>query len=149
MKILLRICLLAGVFVLAFLLALSALAQKTNSPHDRGAGQNSPAYERGYRQGLKDREDNLEPSGGDANRNDGADLPAYHRGYHAGFCHAERSKTGYYTGTYHDYGPPVIRNGYYGYNAPSAYCENDRGDTAQPQGGSGGGQSRVEYGGGG
>jgi hypothetical protein len=149
MKILLRACWLAGPLGLAVLLALPAGAQKTKSQGDQINHQNSPAYQRGYRQGLKDRQDNLEPNAGSANRNDGADLPAYNSGYRAGYCHDEGSRTGYYTGTYHDYAPPVIRNGYYGYNAPSAYCENGSSHAAHHQGDPEAQQNRVEYGGGG
>ena len=149
MKILVRACLLAGPLSLAVLLALPAGAQKTNSQGDQINRENSLAYQRGYRQGLKDRHDNLEPNFGYANRNDGADLPAYNSGYRVGYCHDERGKTGYYNGTYQDYGPPVLRNGYYGYNAPSAYCENGSSNSAHHQGDPQAQQNRVEYGGGG
>ena len=145
MKILLR---LAAPLGLVVLLALPAGAQKTNSPGDQSSSQNSPAYQRGYRQGLKDRRDNLEPDAGYASGN-GADRPAYSSGYRAGYCYDEGSKTGYYTGTYHDYGPPVIRNGYYGYNAPSAYCEKGSGNGARHQADPKAQQNHVEYGGGG
>jgi len=149
MKILLRAYLLAGVFGLAVLLVLPAGAQKTNSPGDQSNSQNSPAYQRGYQQGLKDQRDNLEPNAGYANRTVSADRPAYDSGYRAGYCYDEGSKTGYYNGAYHDYGPPVLRNGYYGYNAPSAYCENASGNAARHPGDSKAQQNHVEYGGGG
>lgn len=149
MKILQRVCMLAGPFGLAVLLALPAGAQKTNSQGDQIDSQNSPAYQQGYRQGLKDREDNFEPGARHVNWNDGAVLPAYNSGYRAGYCHEDRSKTGYYNGIY-GYGPPVIRNGYYGYNAPNPYCENNRGkDTLFYRGNLKAPQNRVEYGGGG
>jgi hypothetical protein len=89
MKIPLRACWLAGPLGLTVLLALPAGAQKTNSQGDQINHQNSQAYQRGYRQGLKDRRDNLEPNAGDANWNDGADLPAYNSGYRAGYCYDE------------------------------------------------------------
>jgi len=149
MKILLHACWLAGPFGLGVLLALSAGAQKANSPGDQIAPQDSSAYQRGYRQGLKDWRDNLEPNAGYTRPIHSADLPAYNNGYRAGYCNGERSKTGYYTGTYHDYGPPVLRNGYYGYNAPSAYCEKGSGNAAHHQGDPEAQQNRVEYGGGG
>jgi len=149
MKNFVRACLLAGLLGLAVLLALPASAQKPNSQGDQANHQNSPAYQRGYRQGLKDRGDNREPNPGYAQGNGEADRPTYDSGYRAGYCHNEETRTGYYTGTYHDYAPPIIRNGYYGYNAPSAYCEKDgdsatrhRGDPKTPQ-------NHVEYGGGG
>jgi hypothetical protein len=148
MKILLRTCLLAGTLGLAGLLAFPAGAQKTNSQGDQASHQGSPAYQRGYRQGLKDRQDNVEPNAGSAS-NDGADRPAYNSGYRTGYCRDEKSKTGYYTGTYHDYAPPVIRNGYYGYNAPSVYCEKDDGNATHHRGDPNAQQNRVEYGGGG
>jgi hypothetical protein len=149
MKILLRAWLLAGPLGWAILLALPAGAQRTNSQDDQINHQNSQAYQRGYRQGLKDRRDNLEPNAGTTNRNDGADLPAYNSGYRAGYCYDEGSRTGYYNGTYSSYGPPVIRNGYYGYNAPRSYCEKGSGNAAHHQGDPEAEQNRVEYGGGG
>ena len=149
MKIILRACWLAGPLVWAVLLAVPAGAQKSNSPGDHINSQNSPAYQRGYRQGLKDRRDNLEPNAGNASRSDGADLPLYSSGYRAGYCNDEGSRTGYYNGTYHDYAPPVIRNGYYGYNAPSAYCKNGSRNATQPPADPKAQQNRVEYGGGG
>jgi len=148
MKIFLHACWLAGPLGLAVLLALPAGAQKANSPGDQANSQNSPAYQRGHQQGARDRRDNLEPAARYANGN-GADRPAYDSGYRAGYCYDEGSRTGYYTGAYHDYGPPVLRNGYYGYNAPSAYCENGSGNTAHHPGDPQAQQNRVEYGGGG
>ncbi|MGO9208705.1 MAG: hypothetical protein ACLPXM_20585 [Terriglobales bacterium] len=148
MKILLRACWLAGPFGLAVLLVLPAGAQKTTSPGDQSNSQNSLAYQHGYQQGLKDRRDNLEPDAG-YGRGDSADRPAYNSGYRAGYCRDEASKTGYYTGAYHDYAPPVMRNGYYGYNAPSAYCEKGSGNAARHPGDPKAQQNRVEYGGGG
>ena len=148
MKVFLQEYVLAGTMTLAVLLALPAGAQNSNSQGAQVNSQNSPAYQRGYQQGMKDRRTNLEPSGY-AKGGDTAERIAYRSGYRAGYCHEEQSKTGYYTGTYHDYAPPVIRNGYYGYNAPSAYCENGSSNTAHHQGDPEAQQNRVEYGGGG
>ena len=145
----LHTCLLAGQFGLAVLLVLPAGAQDHKSKGDQTPYQNSPAYERGYQQGLKDRRDNREPNPGYAQGNGDANRPAYESGYQAGYCHEEESRTGYYTGTYHDYAPPIIRNGYYGYNAPSAYCEKAGSNKTGHQGGPESPQNRAEYGGGG
>ncbi|MFZ3211789.1 MAG: hypothetical protein WA188_09750 [Terriglobales bacterium] len=149
MKILLRVCLLAGLFGWAVLLALPAGAQKTDSSGDQINSQNSPAYQQGYQQGLKDQRDDLEPRAGYANGNASADHAAYSSGYRAGYCSDEGNKAGYYNGGYHDYGPPVLRNGYYGYNAPSAYCEKGSSSAARHPGDPKAQQNRVEYGGGG
>lgn len=148
MRILLPTCLLPGALGLASLLILPAEAQKNHFQGDKANHQDSPAYQQGYRQGLKDRRDDREPNPGYA-RNDVAGRPAYDSGYRAGYCREEESRTGYYTGTYHDYAPPVLRNGYYGYNAPSAYCQKDGGNASRHQGSPEAPQNRVEYGGGG
>ncbi len=113
---------------------------------DRRSQQDSPAYQRGYQQGEKDRSANIAPSAADSNWKHDADRLAYRSGYRAGYCHDQASRTGYYNGTYRDYAPPVIRNGYYGYNAPDPYCENGSGDAPHRQD-KPGPQNTVEYGG--
>jgi len=148
MKVFLQGYLLAGTMTLAVLLALSAGAQNSNSQGDQVNSQNSPAYQRGYRMGMKDRQTNLEPSGY-AQGGDTAERIAYRSGYRAGYCREEQGKTGYYTGAYHDYATPVLRNGYYGYNSPSAYCGNGGAHAVQHSGAPQEEQNRAEYGGGG
>lgn len=137
--------------VLAFLLTLPLAAQQNSAKQmkhglarDSAQNQQSDAYHQGYGEGLRDRDRNLEPSPGYANWSKAADRRAYRDGYHAGYCKDEDSRTGYYNGVYRNYGPPVIRNGYYGYNAPTQFCK-DNGAVSPPKHA----QSGVEYGGGG
>lgn len=141
MRVLLRTCLLAATLASALLLSLPSEAQANP--------QKSPPYQKGYQRGIEDRGDNREPDAGFSDSTNGADRLAYESGYRAGYCHVERNKTGYYNGIYRAYGPPVIRNGYYGYNAPTPYCENDGGNAARRRGNPEAPQNRVEYGGGG
>ena len=140
MRVFLRTRLLAATVASALLLSLPSGAQ-TNP--------NSPAFRQGYQHGLEDRKDNREPNAGYADLNSGADRLAYASGYRAGYCRDDGSKSGYYNGIYRSYGPPVIRNGYYGYNAPTSYCENNGGKAPRRQGDPNAPQNRVEYGGGG
>jgi len=124
--------------------SLSRSGQDSNHTADQRSQQESEAYQCGYQQGLEDRADADQPSPGYVYwKNAGA---AYRDGYRAGYCHNE--KVGYYSGTY-GYGPPVLRNGYYGYNAPNPYCENNSGNAAFYRGDAKAPQNQVEYGGGG
>jgi len=151
-----RSCLLAGVLGLLVLVAPPSRAQQASSqarpgqdaadPAERRGEQKSPTYQRGYQQGIKDRNASVEPSAGDSNRTHDADRLAFRNGYREGYCHDQASRTGYYNGTYRDYAPPVIRNGYYGYNAPDRYCENGSGNAPHLQD-KPGPQNTVEYGG--
>ena len=93
---------------------------------------------------MRDRDRNFEPSPGDHGWSDAADRRAYKDGYRAGYCKDEDSRTGYYNGIYRNYGPPVIRNGYYGYNAPKPFCEEAKDSRPRDDSTSQGG---VEYGG--
>jgi hypothetical protein len=130
--------------------AFFALATLPSVPsHAQTIPQNSPAYQGGYRQGVKDSKDNREPNAASAGWNTGEDRLAYASGYRAGYCQREASRSGYYNGIYRSYGPPVIRNGYYGYNAPNLYCENSSGNAHRAPGDPKAPQNRVEYGGGG
>lgn len=152
-----RSCLLAGTLGLLVLVAPLSGAQQGNpqgqSGHDsantadRRGQQESQAYQRGYQQGMEDQRTAAEPSPGYADWKDAADRSTYRSGYQAGYCHDEKNRTGYYNGVY-GYGPPVLRNGYYGYNAPDQYCENGSINARRLQG-KPGSQNRVEYGGGG
>jgi len=117
----------------------------TNVP---AAQEESPAYQAGYKRGVRDRSAGTEPFDSDWNWKDNPGRQAYSSGYHAGYCRDEKTKTGYYNGVY-GYGPPVIRNGYYGYNAPEPYCENDPKVGPQSRGNPQAPQNRVEYAGGG
>jgi hypothetical protein len=125
----------AGCLVLAGLLALPPVAQDSQREQPNTAfasgEQKSEAYHQGYWEGLRDRDRNFEPSSGHASWSNAADRRAYRDGYRLGYCKDEGSRTGYYNGVYHDYGPPVIRNGYYGYNAPSEFCQ-DTGAASRP-----------------
>ncbi len=94
-------------------------AQKTKSA-DQKAMQNSPVYKQAFREGKRDRGDNLDFRPED-NFAQEADRRAYDAGYKAGYC-SDEDKTGYYDGGYHDWGGPYIKGGYYGYNAPKPEC---------------------------
>jgi hypothetical protein len=149
-----RISLLAGILGLLVSVAPLANAQQANpssAPSGTKNGQtaepSSPAYQMGYQQGLKDGKAS-EPSPVASGWKDDADRRAYTDGYHAGYCREEKTRTGYYNGVY-GYGPPVIRNGYYGYNAPDAYCEEGRKTGPQSRRDPQAPQNRVEYAGGG
>jgi hypothetical protein len=154
-----RGCLLSGTLGLMVLVAPLAGAQQANSQSRSGPGsaaaadqrsqQESPAYQRGYQQGMEDRRASAEPSPGYGNWKNDADRSAYRSGYRAGYCHDEKDRTGYYNGIYRSYGPPVLRNGYYGYNAPESYCANGSDKTPGPQGNAGWQGGNAEYGGGG
>jgi len=151
-----RSCLLVGVLALLVLVAPSLEAQQASSQAqpgqdaahsaERRGQQDSPAYQRGYQQGVKDRNASVEPNAGDSTGTHDADRLAFRYGYRAGYCHDQASRTGYYNGAYRDYPAPVIRNGYYGYNAPDPYCENG-GRTAPHRQDKPGPQNTVEYGG--
>ena len=122
--------------------------QKSDTTNGPAAQEASPAYQAGYKRGVRDRSARMEPSDSDWSWKDNTDRQAYSSGYHAGYCRDEKTKTGYYNGVY-GYGPPVVRNGYYGYNAPEPYCENDRKAGPQSRGNPQAPQNRVEYAGGG
>ena len=158
MRTLQRTCWLAGMLGLFVLLAPPSGAQRASSqtqpnPNSARSGdqpshRRSQAYQRGYQQGVKDRSDGLEPNPAYSNWNNDWERSADTRsGYRAGYCHDEERKTGYYNGIYRNYGPPVIRNGYYGYNAPDPYCENDSGGTSRHPAHPKAPQIQVEYGG--
>jgi len=151
--------LLAGTLGLLLMLVPVSKAQQTNSQSrsgqdpataSPGTGQEFPLYQRGYRQGMEDRNHGREADPGYVSWQNSAGETAYRSGYQAGYCHDERQATGYYNGIYRSYAPPMVRNGYYGYNAPDPYCESKsakpisyrRGEPSAPQ-------NRVEYGGGG
>lgn len=148
-----RTCLLAGTLGLSVLLAAPAGAQQANpqsrtgrdsaSTTDRTSQKDSQAYQRGYQQGEKDSSANLEPS--PSYSKDETDRLAFRSGYRAGYCHDQGGRTGYYNGTYRDYAPPVIRNGYYGYNAPDPYCEKGHDAAPRPRGDPRAPQNKVEY----
>jgi len=154
MMFLYRRCLLAGTLGLLVSVALLAQGQQAKPSQKSGTTigpavqEGSPAYQVGYHRGVRDRSAGREPSDGDSNWKDNPDGQAYSSGYHAGYCRDEKNRTGYYNGVY-GYGPPVIRNGYYGYNAPEPYCENDRKVSPQTRGNPQAPQNRVEYAGGG
>ncbi len=137
---LVRTSLVAALFAAVTLWSVPSRAQAVR--------QNSPAYQRGYHQGMKDLKDNREPDAGSAGWNSAEDRLAYASGYRAGYCQGEASRSGYYNGIYRGYGPPVIRNGYYGYNAPKLYCQEGNSTHRAPSD-SKAPQNRVEYGGGG
>jgi len=157
MRFLQRGCLLSGTLGLMLLGVPLVGAQQANSQArsgqdsantvDQRCQREPPAYQRGYRQGMEDRSDAAEPSPGYGNWKNDADRSAYRSGYHAGYCHNEENRTGYYNGIYRSYGPPVLRNGYYGYNAPDKYCEHRSGKAPDPQGNAGPQSGGGEYGG--
>lgn len=120
MKAVLSACALA----LAMAAVLPCAAQNKTAPKtgiaDQKALQSSPVYKQAFREGKRDRGDNLAFRPQDSFVQE-AERRAYDAGYKAGYC-SEEDKTGYYDGTYHDYGGPYIKNGYYGYNAPKPEC---------------------------
>ena len=132
--------------VLAVFLALPLVAQQNNQERTTGRAnaQQSGAYRQGYNEGLRDRDRNFEPSPGYASSINAADRRAYRDGYRAGYCKDEDSRTGYYNGIYRNYSPPVVRNGYYGYNAHKPFCEATKDSPLHDDSTS---QGRVEYGG--
>lgn len=135
--------LLAGTLGLALLVVLPVGAQQPEPQ----AYQQSQAYQRGYQQGVKDGKAYDQPNPGSSNLKGDSDRTAYRNGYQAGYCHDQASTTGYYNGTYSEFGPPMIRNGYYGYNAPNAYCESASHEAPPRPQAKPGPQNNVEYGG--
>jgi len=109
----------------------------------------SPARQRGYEQGVKDGADFAPPHPAAPNLKTDSDRAAYWKGYQSGYCKDEAGRSGYYNGAYHDYAPPVLRNGYYGYNAPEPFCAEQTSPPSTPQSGRGASQNHIEYGGGG
>ena len=132
-----RTGLLAGTLGVLLLAALPSQAQQSESQ----------AHQRGYQQGLKDREDSAEPNPGAPDLRTDSDRTAYRSGYQSGYCHNQAGRTGYYNGICRDYGPPVLRNGYYGYNAADPFCEKKIDPALGPQSQEAP-QSKVEYAGG-
>lgn len=132
-----RAGLLAAALGLMVLAALPSQAQQSESQ----------ATQRGYQQGLKDRENSTQPNPGAPVMRTDSDRAAYWSGYQSAYCRNQAGRTGYYNGIYRDYGPPVLRNGYYGYNAADPYCEEKTRPPARSQ--SRRQSSDVEYGGGG
>lgn len=153
-----RNCLLAGTLGLLVMAPLSR-AQQANPQSQSGqdsatasaGGQRQPpAYQLGYQQGMEDRSHAGEPNLRYAHLYNTAQSAAYRSGYQAGYCRYEMRATGFYNGVYRNDGLPVLRNGYYGYNAPDPYCESKSGETTSyRRGDPGAPQNQVEYDGGG